>query len=347
MSNQQHDARGGKIAVRGGFTLVELLVVIGIIALLISILLPALNRARQQARMVACKANLRSIGQALHIYATLYNDSLPYGYWDGTYNPATGGPGDNGGNGTAAYWWPSAAMLGMSSKVGLSFNDAYNAGDAKMSFARVFLCPDAPDSGGSTVMVNTVQSPQEQTVDYACHPRLMPNGSGQQANKDPATNQYLAPYHISRVKRASEILLLADASLMQQSAGGGWSVGDGPNTPFDPLLEAMDDIAIYSGSSTRLTDDYALAPTYHPSDPINMYNVSSGRGGGNMTYVNTDTIQNVQNLRFRHMSNTRCNVLFVDGHVEDFTYNPKITGPLASQMYGTTSLLRKNINVNP
>ena len=62
---------------RRGFTLVELLVVIAIIALLVSILMPALGRARELAKRVQCQSNLSALGRSIVMYQNEYRDKLP------------------------------------------------------------------------------------------------------------------------------------------------------------------------------------------------------------------------------------------------------------------------------
>ncbi len=73
MTFQQYKGQGR----RGAFTLVELLVVIGIIAILIAILLPTLSNARKQASRVACASNMRQMGIINVMYADMFHGFVP------------------------------------------------------------------------------------------------------------------------------------------------------------------------------------------------------------------------------------------------------------------------------
>jgi prepilin-type N-terminal cleavage/methylation domain-containing protein len=141
-----------------GFTLVELLVVIGVVALLAALLVPTLASAKDKVRRVSCLSNLRQVGLAIHLYADEQDGNIPYGpvappfTSPASFYPSTGTP-------------TSLLSLQSGAPVGLGLLLHHYLADAP----RVLFCPGSDQALDTSTELARVGQTQAQGSYYYRH----------------------------------------------------------------------------------------------------------------------------------------------------------------------------------
>jgi prepilin-type N-terminal cleavage/methylation domain-containing protein/prepilin-type processing-associated H-X9-DG protein len=273
-----------------GFTLVELLVVIGIIALLISILLPALNRARQYANLIQCQSNLRQMGMSMQIYAS--RDKRGYVFW-GQAPPVTGviSNGQPGGSYTER-WMETVSRILLQDK----FTETYGQGGSnpmRPKVSGIFIDGDTV-AGGIRHYTANIRVFGQYDTNLADKYRLNEMGI---PNVNP--DRMFHPRKLSSIKLQTETAAIWCAQQTSFDAPHPFNYAAAATTSYYMDQVGVNDTAFYFIRGKDLVREEGVLTCIFEKD-----------------YFNSPGPLSLIGVRTRHMNNTEANLLFVDGHVE-------------------------------
>ena len=220
---------------RRAFTLIELLVVIAIIAVLIGLLLPAVQKVREAAALLSCKNNLKQIGLALHNYHDT-RGAFPVGYYDPTPWPQL----DTGpGWGWAAYILPNLEQDNVFRQLNfkLDVGDPANAA-ARATVVKSFVCPSDTRQMGNVFTID----------DGGANKWTLALASYVACNGNDGVDDFTTPPHTGAFLRATTGFRVADIS-------------DGmSNTLFVGDRTSLLSYSTWSGGPTGGQNPFLLAP---------------------------------------------------------------------------------------
>jgi prepilin-type N-terminal cleavage/methylation domain-containing protein/prepilin-type processing-associated H-X9-DG protein len=268
-------------AVTRAFTLVELLVVIGIIAVLIAILLPLLNKSRESGLTLKCQAQLRQMYNGLSIYAIDNQGRLPWGQFESdlaTKNFIT---------------WQTVVNHEFNSRAAITLNREPGSNEmliGESPTGNIFLCPAAP-------LTQTKST-------YACNIIAMPDKDYETANTNVTKQSLLQPAQLSKLYPRN-ILLFDTGAVVNSDAMYvvGYDVDDQLYAnPGDT------DARFFSSDDPYATNPYRGNGLPIITDP-----------NQNKDWIDTGVSAHYPwqgNVRYRHNGNRLTNAIFADGHVE-------------------------------